>query len=231
MKIYRRPKELIDWCNRIPLPRGMSRRDLVRMLVTAFGLQVLLRLEREACATTAYFGYCNSDGTSKTASTTGSLGGYTFCYAGVTFTCPGSGNQTLKALAVHVDGGAAALYYTKAALYDTSYNRIAYGTAAKLTPVSPAAWLEWSQADITPNPCTLTGGTAYKFALGVNNGAIIMSRDTGSTGDVIYIAADYAAFPADPYGSGTNYTMLFGCRGTVESSSVRRTLTLLGVGP
>jgi hypothetical protein len=87
------------------------------------------------------------------------------------FTCPGSGSQTVNEITADLNiSGAAA--NALCAIYDsTGATLIAQGTAAVAISGATDTWQgHVGQANITPNPATLTGGTSYVLVVTVSTG-------------------------------------------------------------
>lgn len=144
---------------------------------------------------------------------TGNNGAYSgsvqvMLWPSATFACPGKGPQVLKELSLlcHAHLGAPTI---RVGIYDAAGNRVAQGVA-QVTLVG--ATLSWqghlTQADITPNPCVLTGGVEYylcAFMNGDANNVIHSQYETGATfykAPIDYTAGLPATLPTLP-GNGT----------------------------
>jgi hypothetical protein len=80
-----------------------------------------------------------------------------------TIACPGSGSQIVKELSMLSYGdGATAL---RMGLYDSGGNLICQGSGPFYPTGDSLTWQgHLTQSNITPNPCTLTGGAQYNLA-------------------------------------------------------------------
>lgn len=114
---------------------------------------------------TTYFGLCDSAG-NPTGSATDSSGGSAASLWNNTavdvFTCPGSGSQTVNEITADINIASSGAN-VRCAIYDsTGATLIAQGSAAIAISGTVDSWQgHIGQANITPNPATLTGGTSY----------------------------------------------------------------------
>src|SRR5258706_9798599 len=107
-----------------------------------------------------YFGLCDSSGNPSAAAAANSGGAETDWNGTQTYTCPGSGTQTIVEISADVKN--VTNYNIRLAVYDTSGTLIAQGTAAVAVTGAADSWQgHLAQANITPNPATLTGGGNY----------------------------------------------------------------------
>lgn len=159
-----------------------------------------------------YFGLCDSTGapTGATADNNGSQATLWNCNYPVSqggaldFTCPGSGNQTLKEISamLHVDSGSPNV---RLAIYnEAASTKYAEGTAQVALSGTTDSWQgHLAQADITPNPCTLTGGTKYIIVFTLDAATTATTHaSSNSTTYGVYGINDYTAgFPSSltPY--------------------------------
>lgn len=149
------------------------------------------------------------------------------------FTCPGSGNQTVKELSIYARDAYGAT--DKRALIGV-YSGADLGSAAKIcegsSPVDiTGASYGWkghlAQADITPNPTTLTGGVNYCLAFGMSDEQNWMevAAHTGTSGDYYYENTDYigglpATLAAMSANLATKYLIRCGVEEEVSGSGI-----------
>ncbi len=116
------------------------------------------------------------------------------------FTCPGSGNQTIKELSAYVkkdtNGG-----NMRMAVYSLDGStKIVEGTAEVAVTDTNYGWVgHLIQSDMTPNPATLVGGTDYKIAITSDGGSnnMLIGYKAGASGVCVYRGYDYTGgFPA-----------------------------------
>jgi hypothetical protein len=225
------PNKIIKYLNSIPVPRGIPRRAF---LITLLGIATVLRLEREAQAAISYFGYPASGADPSTPSYDSNEGGTYWINKNLTFTCPGSGTQTVKELSCYCKYAVSASSSIRLAVYTSDRaTLICQGSAAVLIDQAAAGWYgHLTQASITPNPATLTGGTAYVIAVSVDTGYCDLAYEAGNSGDEGYGTTDYTGgFPATNLGAVNDYTRNFCIRCGVEAANTpSHRLSLLGVG-
>jgi hypothetical protein len=121
---------------------------------------------------TTYFGLCDSSGVA-TGSASDNNGGNAATVWNNTavkvFTCPGSGSQTINEITSDLklisgtDNVRCAVYSSDGSTL------IAQGSAAVALSGASDSWQgHIGQANITPNPATLTGGTSYILVVSTN---------------------------------------------------------------
>jgi hypothetical protein len=112
-----------------------------------------------------YFGACDSAGNPTGSSSDSNSAAFAFYNDGTeaAFTCPGTGNQV-----VHMSSGSGIVI--RLAIYNAAgTTKIAEGTADVTVTGATDSWQgHLTQASISPNPCTLVGGTKYRL-VGANN--------------------------------------------------------------
>lgn len=154
---------------------------------------------------TTYFGLCDSAG-NPTNTDANNTGGTEVDWNGTqTFTCPGSGSQTITEITADVHQGVGGAYNIRCAVYDsTGATRIAQGAAAVAVVGASDTWQgHVGQANISPNPATLTGGTNYILAVAANGDLTSAHTKNGTTGIGKFDGTDETGgFPASlPAGS------------------------------
>jgi hypothetical protein len=123
------------------------------------------------------------------------------------FTCPGSGSMAITELSAWLDTtNVLSNDYFRVAIYDTSNNLIAQGSAEVEVVEGPSWQGHLTQASITPNPTTLTGGNSYKLAYTKDNANITEYYITGSAGDFEYASTDLTGGFTDPLANSANTT-------------------------
>jgi hypothetical protein len=183
----------------------MRRRELLTRFAALAFLGAAWR--RIASATVTYFGVTTVDASVNVA-------GSTYWNDEISWVCPGTGSQDVKALGLWANvWNASYPQNIRLALYDLAGNLIAQGsTAISVTSATPSYWEHSSFVDVAGNPIfpTLVGGTGYKI---VSTGSGTYVDDLqhgilyGATESIAYKHVDYTAgFPAalpTPDGSGT----------------------------
>ena len=137
-----------------------------------------------------------------------------------TYVCPGTGNQILKELSVYCKIGAN-YPEIRVGIYTAAGVLVAQGTALVTVTGSSYSWQgHLVVTNITPNPCVLTGGTAYRLAYYTTvNDTCTSQYETGGTNagsylvDTDYSASLPATFPS-PTGS---WTGMWNIRAGVEA--------------
>lgn len=119
-----------------------------------------------AVASTQYFGSTTIAG----ASTDATENQITFFNQTQTFTCPGSGTMTIQELSAYCDLGTGTGTIRLAIYNAAGTTLIAQGTAAVTVVAGPSWQGHLTQASMTPNPATLTGGTNYTIAISIGGG-------------------------------------------------------------
>jgi len=232
-RVYQNPRQLIDFLNRVPLPRGFSRRDFVRVLITAFGLPVLIRLEREARATTTYFGYDHIGGTEYAEGAATYYRNTLYTVGIYSFQCPGTGKWIITELSAACKSGNGNPRIGLLGIFSTTRALIAQGsTAFSITSMSFGWHGHGPVMDNVLNPSApqIDGGTNYILAL-AGSSLLYIASDAGDSGDYNYGYADYTSGFPDPIPVGVANTSRFSIRCGVEPLMIpSRNLTLLGVG-
>jgi len=128
-----------------------------------------------------FFGLCDASGnpTGSASDNNGGSGVSVWNNTAVeVFTCPGAGSQTLSEISadVHLSSGTANI---RCAVYSSDGSTlIAQGTAAVALSGAVDSWQgHTSQATITPNPATLTGGTTYILIASASGGSGTTATD------------------------------------------------------
>lgn len=134
------------------------------------------------------------------------------------YTCPGSGSRTVEELTAYIKQGLGASNF-RLALYTTALARVCQG-AAELQPTGSYGWQgHIGQANISPNPVTITGGVQYFIAItydGSGSAYQTIYLEIGASGDASYINTDYTAGFPDPLGAGTDTTPKYNLRCGVQ---------------
>jgi len=169
-----------------------------------------------------FFGACDSAG-NPTGATTGNTGGAETDWNGTqTFTCPGSGSQTVQEISAFVKKNTA--YNIRLAIFDSAGTTlIAQGTAAVAVSGAADNWQgHLAQANITPNPATLTGGTNYKIAITSSGDTTSDHWITGASGIGLFVSTDFtsAGFTNGSLGSSSNATLVPPVRVGLGSSGI-----------
>lgn len=159
-----------------------------------------------------YFGQCDSSGNpvGGALGDVNSLGGnQSWWCAGKSYTCPGSGNQTVKEISAYVKINSGTPTF-RMGLYNSGGSLVCQGAAAVALSGSSYSWQgHMTQANMSPNPCNLTGGATYRFGIsGSGPETGVRSTPDGATGDTQYATTSYTSggWPASiPSGSGYNY--------------------------
>lgn len=134
--------------------------------------------------------------------------------------CPGSGNQIVKELSFHCYNAVAGAH-VRLALYDsTGSTKICEGTAEVSVGTGSLAWVgHTTQASMTPNPCTIVGGTSYIIAVSHDavsgNSFYYGYNSPGGTQGYYIIEDDTGGMPASVSG-GTADTQLIWVRCGVD---------------
>jgi len=174
-----------------------------------------------------WFGQCDASGNPAGGSPgdVNSLGGnQSWWHVNKSYTCPGSGNQVISELScyVRINSGSPSI---RLALYNAGGSLVCQGAAAvAVTGGGAYSWQgHMNQAAMTPNPCTLTGGAAYRFGIsGSGPETGVRSTPDGSSGDTQYASSSYTSggWPASiPSGTGYNYWIIW--RADVNPEAVK----------
>lgn len=130
---------------------------------------------------TTFFGLCDSAGVASGSASDNNGGGGVSVWnntAVKTFTCPGSGSQTVNEISsdLHLTTGSSNV---RCAIYSNDGSTlIAQGTAAVALAGAADTWQgHVGQANITPNPATLTGGTLYILIASASGGSGTTATD------------------------------------------------------
>ena len=154
-----------------------------------------------------YFGQCDSSG-NPSGDTDDYLNIHWECYTGKSFVCPGSGTQTVKDLSGYVKINASTPNI-RLVIYDNAGNKVCEGSGQVALSGASYSWQgHLTQASITPNPTTLTGGASYRIGICSDaNQTGIYAQSGGSSSDSDYGAVDYTGgWPATiPGNEGSVY--------------------------
>lgn len=175
---------------------------------------------------TTFFGACDAAGNPTGATSSGTGSAETDWNNTQVFTCPGSGPQTVSELSAFIKVVGA--YNFRLAIYDAAGTTLlAQGTAAVAASGAADNWQgHLTQANITPNPVTLTGGTNYILAI-TSNGDIESDHwITGASGVGRFVGTDFTAgFTNGSLGSPSAATLVPPIRvGLAATSSVSSSL-------
>lgn len=142
---------------------------------------------------TTFFGACDAAGNPTGATSTGTGSAETDWNNTTTFTCPGSGSQTVSEITAFIKKVGA--YNFRLAIFDTAQTTlIAQGTAAVAAAGAADNWQGHVGAgNITPNPATLTGGTNYVLAITSNGDTESDHWLTGASGTGRFVGTDFTA--------------------------------------
>lgn len=153
-----------------------------------------------------YFGLCDSAGNPSGAAAANTGGAETDWNGTQAYTCPGSGSQTIVEISADVKN--VTNYNIRLAIYDTAGTTlIAQGTAAVAVSGAADSWQgHLTQANITPNPASLTGGTNYLIVVSASGDMQTNHALSGASGIGQFAAADETAgYPASlPAGTGVS---------------------------
>lgn len=167
-----------------------------------------------------YFGLVTSDGTITGDNTDDNTGTSAVAYWNGTqvWTCPGTGNQTVKEISVYAKYKGASNVLI--GIYsEDGLTKIAEGTAQVAVVGASYSWQgHMTQASITPNPVNLVGGTNYKI-FAAADGDHYMRAKSGASGIGRYKLTDYTAgLPAAIPTSSAN-TLVQALRVGVEAAA------------
>jgi len=184
----------------------------------------------------SYFGLCDAAGdpTEATALTNAAAGVVWIGNNPGThvFTCPGAGNQTVTELSamVHKDAGAPNL---RLAVYNTAGNvKLCEGAAQVAIAGAADAWQgHMAQANISPNPVTLVGGTAYLIVVGFDATTAATTHGDASNTSGVYGLDDYTGgYPAALAADGQTYCWPVRCKVGVDPVTYFATGDAVAVG-
>lgn len=149
---------------------------------------------------TTYFGLCDSAG-NPTGSATDSTGGGAASLWNNTavdaFTCPGSGSQTVNEITADINISTGAVNMRCAIYSSDGLTLIAQGAAAVAISGAADSWQgHIGQANITPNPATLTGGTSYILVVTVSAGGGTTHADATANSAKFDLVDRTGGFPA-----------------------------------
>jgi len=133
------------------------------------------------------------------------------------YTCPGSGNQTVKEISFYTQQTADSANL-RLAVYDSSHNLICQG-AEEVAISGDLGWQgHLTQASITPNPCNLTGGVQYDLVWAVDAATNLYYYDNGEADAYTYNTNDYTGgFPAS-LADSVNLARIISCRCGVDAA-------------
>jgi hypothetical protein len=147
---------------------------------------------------TTYFGLCDTSGNITGDNYDDSTSTATaFWNYNETWTCPSSGNQTVKEISCYCRPSTSA--NIRLAIYSADGNtKICEGTAEVAITGGANSWQgHMTQASITPNPATLVGGTAYKLVAATDANINMRAKDGNPTYPGKYELTDYTdGFPS-----------------------------------
>jgi hypothetical protein len=172
---------------------------------------------------TTYFGLCDSAG-NPTGSATDSTGGGTATLWNNTavdvFTCPGSGSQTVNEITADLNITGAAANALCAIYSSDGATVIAQGAAAVTIVGATDTWQgHVGQANITPNPATLTGGTSYILAVTCSAGSIGTTHGDATTNSAKFDTVDRTAGFSGALPAGTTSQPAWPVRAGVVAAS------------
>jgi hypothetical protein len=163
-----------------------------------------------------YFGY-NASGVGDDSGDGGSL--FWHNPAVFVYTCPGSGNQTIKELSAYVHYGSVSTYHIAVA---------AYSAAGALLCKSPSTVVDnpayaWKgvtdPAQTSPANYNLTGGVQYCLAALIENNDTHFGYDTATGNNVEAASSAYGSGPPATLPSGTPGTEKYCIRCGVDPAS------------
>lgn len=166
-----------------------------------------------------YFGYNDTTGLSSGQASVSWIRNGVYSWTNADFTCPGAGSRTLSELAFYCKSNGGTPGHIRVAIYDTSRNLIAEGSAELTVSSTTAGWVTHSAfVDPAGSPSTpiLTGGTDYILVFAVDSTDVTIYYTAGSNGDVAYNTNDYTGGFPDTLASGTNYNRRYPIRAGVE---------------
>jgi hypothetical protein len=159
-----------------------------------------------------YFGQCDSSGNAIGSADDSSFGvAILLWYASKTFVCPGSGPQVISDLSGYVRNTAGSPLI-RVGIYSVAGALIASGSSQVAVSSGSYAWVGHQTATaISPNPATLTGGTAYRLALYFDSTGTcdIQAQPGGSSGDTGYDGNSYATALPGTLPAGTSFADWF----------------------
>lgn len=170
---------------------------------------------------TTYFGYNTIGGTGSSGS------GYCLRNKNVSWTCPGSGPQKVVELTSYCgwsSGGGNNLL----AVYNTNLDtKFCEGIGEVAVDATPAWQGHIGAANITPNPCNLTGGVDYVLAVSYDGITVDQYWDPATEGDCVYSADDYTGGYPSSLGPGTEISRIYSIRCGVETAGALKTFVFL----
>lgn len=181
---------------------------------------------------TTYFGLCDSAG-NPTGSATDSTGGGAATLWNNTavevFTCPGSGSQTVNEITadLNISGAGANM---RCAIYSSdAVTLIAQGTAAVAISGAVDSWQgHIGQANITPNPTNLTGGTTYVLVVTVSGGSGGTTHGDAAANSNKFDTTDRTAGFSGALPAGTISSPMWPVRVGVDAAAGGGNFTLMG---
>lgn len=167
-----------------------------------------------AAASTEYFG--NTDTTAATSFD--EWGGYTIRWrsdATAYYTCPGSGSRTLQSMELYCKSNGGTPGTIRLALFDTSLNLVAEGSATVTVSSTTVGWVgHLTAADLRPvggssgDPITLTGGTNYLPAYSASSSDVRIAYEVVGT-SMTYLNNNYTGGFPTTIAAGTNLNQSF----------------------
>jgi hypothetical protein len=129
--------------------------------------------------------------------------------------CPGTGTRAVTEITGYLKSAGGTAGNTRLAILDSSYNLVCEGSAAVSVSSTSAGWVgHVGAANITPNPCNITGGTTYILASSGSSTDVLINYVASGSG--WYKIADYTTGYANPIDSPTGQTATFYIRAYVE---------------
>lgn len=185
---------------------------------------------------TTYFGVCDSAG-NPTGSATDSSGGSAASLwnntAVLVFTCPGSGAQTVNEITADLNIAASGANMRCAIYSADGLTLIAQGSAAVAVVGTTDTWQgHIGQANITPNPVTLTGGTSYILVVSNSaGGAVGTTHGDGTANSAKFDLIDRTTGFSGALPAGTIASPMWPVRVGVDAASSGVFVPIVGRGP
>jgi hypothetical protein len=137
------------------------------------------------------------------------------------YTCPGSGNMTLVSLGAYCKKDTGAAGNVRVAIYNTSLDLIAQGSAEISVTSTSASWIEhtsFTDSAGTPVSPVLTGGTNYILIIARDSVQVLTEYDIVSSGNMATKWDEYTGgFPAT-FVDSADSTIQYNVRCGVEAA-------------
>lgn len=153
-----------------------------------------------------YFGYNETNWSYNYGTANACWYNLTQTWGDFSFVCPGTGNQTLKRLGTYCRSAGGTAGVVRLAIYDTSNNFIAQGSAGISVTSTSAGWVEHTEfVDVDGDSISpvLTGGQGYRIAVAISAADTKLYYNKGSTGDqyawALTGSGDDKTYAADGY--------------------------------